>query len=204
MPLDKCLRYSYIGDTRSVQDAFREGIPEWWSECGARGREDTVRSRAAWASVCRHYDRRGRCSLDWDRRRWVTPIRPRPRKPGLKLNLWMTSPQDESRGGTPTGERARLPAAAPGGCGRFYPTPVGVPLPFASVVKGRRERPLHSSGVDVERIDLTARKRKTRCGNEEACFILPRESGGGGPREAWWRGRLRWSVVAVAGGNKQA
>ena len=24
-------------------------------------------SRAAWASTCRHYDRRARCSLDWDR-----------------------------------------------------------------------------------------------------------------------------------------
>jgi len=33
-----------------LQDAFREGIPEVESECGARGREDTARSRAAWVS----------------------------------------------------------------------------------------------------------------------------------------------------------
>jgi hypothetical protein len=31
-------------------------------------------SRAAWASVSRHYDRGARCSLDWDRRRRVTPV----------------------------------------------------------------------------------------------------------------------------------
>ena len=33
-----------------------------------------VLSRAAWASVSRHYDRGARCSLDWDRRRRVTPV----------------------------------------------------------------------------------------------------------------------------------
>ena len=31
-------------------------------------------SRAAWVSVSRHDDRDGRCSLDWDRRRRVTPV----------------------------------------------------------------------------------------------------------------------------------
>ena len=31
-------------------------------------------SRAAWVSVPRHDDRGGRCSLDWDRRRRVTPV----------------------------------------------------------------------------------------------------------------------------------
>jgi hypothetical protein len=31
------------------------------SECGARGRGHTLRSRAAWASACRHYDRCVRC-----------------------------------------------------------------------------------------------------------------------------------------------
>ncbi len=40
------------------------------------------RARAARASTCRHYDRRARCSLDWDRRARVTPVeklaRPRP------------------------------------------------------------------------------------------------------------------------------
>ena len=33
-----------------------------------------VRSRAVWVSVPRHDDRGGRCSLDWDRRRRVTPV----------------------------------------------------------------------------------------------------------------------------------
>src|SRR5260370_10956102 len=31
-------------------------------------------SRAVWVSVSRHYDRDGRCSLDWDGRRRVTPV----------------------------------------------------------------------------------------------------------------------------------
>ena len=110
--------------------------------------------------VCRHYDRCARCSLDWDRRRWVTPasgfllahdpsgscVRPRPRKPGSSCALGDVSPLGESRGGTPTGERARFARCRTGWCGRYYPTPVGVPLPFASVVKGRRERPPHSPG----------------------------------------------------------
>jgi hypothetical protein len=50
MPFDICPGYSYITDIRSVQDAFREGICGSRSGCGARGREDTARSRAAWAS----------------------------------------------------------------------------------------------------------------------------------------------------------
>jgi hypothetical protein len=32
-----------------------------------RARARHLCSRAAWASSCRHYDRRARCSLDWDR-----------------------------------------------------------------------------------------------------------------------------------------
>jgi hypothetical protein len=34
-------------------------------------------SRAAWASPCRHYDRRARCSLDGDRTARVTPVEKR-------------------------------------------------------------------------------------------------------------------------------
>ena len=48
-------------ESRSVKDAFGRGYSRKRSECGARGREDTARSRAAWASPCRHYDRRVRC-----------------------------------------------------------------------------------------------------------------------------------------------
>ena len=50
----------------------------------------------------------GGAPLGWDRRRRVTPVRPRPRKPGLKLSLRDETPFGESRGGTPTGGRAAL------------------------------------------------------------------------------------------------
>ena len=60
--LTLCLRFGYRGcESRSVKDAFGRGYSRKRSECGARGREDTARSRAAWASSCRHYDRRVRC-----------------------------------------------------------------------------------------------------------------------------------------------
>jgi hypothetical protein len=34
-----------------------------------------IRSRAAWVSASRHYDRGVRCSLGWDRRWRVTPAK---------------------------------------------------------------------------------------------------------------------------------
>jgi hypothetical protein len=40
----------------------------------------------------RYYGRRGRCSLDWDRKGRVTPSGPRPRKPGLELSQEVTHP----------------------------------------------------------------------------------------------------------------
>ena len=43
-------------------------------ECGARGWICTLLPGGFWASVIRHYDRGGRCSLGWDRRRRVTPV----------------------------------------------------------------------------------------------------------------------------------
>ena len=50
----------------------------------------------------------GGASLDWDRRRRVTPVQTASQgKPGLKLSLWDgIIPLGESRGGTPSDERA--------------------------------------------------------------------------------------------------
>src|SRR5208282_1566432 len=101
-------------ESRSVKDAFGRGYSRKRSECGARGREDTARSRAAWASSCRHYDRRVRCftGLGQDgagntRGAACAPrpegrskdrtLRPRPRKHGLTLSLGDESPFGESR-----------------------------------------------------------------------------------------------------------
>jgi hypothetical protein len=62
----------------------RPVMPGGRGECGARGRGliNPAPGRLG-HHVCRYYGRRVRCSLDWDRRRWVTPARPRPRKHGL-------------------------------------------------------------------------------------------------------------------------
>ncbi len=47
-------------------------------------------------------------------------MKPRPRKPGLKLSLWDRRPSGKSRGGTPRGERAALCARrTPKGCGSW-------------------------------------------------------------------------------------
>src|SRR5579884_4277306 len=144
--LDIRLRFDYMSrsQSRSVKDAFREGIPECASECGARGREDTARSRAARASACRHYDRRARCvagcgqpARGETRRAWCGG----PRSLARRRALGTTTPLGKSRGGTPEGERA------PPGARRafqpvrwFGPASFGVPLPF-SVQRGKRKKP---------------------------------------------------------------
>ncbi len=72
--LDTRPHFGYIRcESRSVKDAFGRGYSRKRSECGARGREDTARSRA-WAS-CLPALRPARevLSLDWDRPARVTP-----------------------------------------------------------------------------------------------------------------------------------
>ena len=64
-------------------------------------------SRAVWVSVPRHDDRGGRCSLDWDRRRRVTPVQTASQEAWPEPSLWDgIIPLGESRGGTPSGVRA--------------------------------------------------------------------------------------------------
>jgi hypothetical protein len=66
-----------------------------------------VRSRAVWVSVPRHDDRGGRCSLDWDKRRRVTPVQTTSQEAWPEPSLWDgIIPLGESRGGTPSGVRA--------------------------------------------------------------------------------------------------
>jgi hypothetical protein len=61
--LDIRLRCSYTpkSQSRLVRTPSAEGTLRRRSEGGARERGHTPRSRAAWASVSRHYDRGGRC-----------------------------------------------------------------------------------------------------------------------------------------------
>src|SRR5579863_4142384 len=142
---------SYIASTRSFKDAFREGIRECGAGAVAAGGRIRPVPRPARASACRYYDRRVRCSLDWDRRRRVTPARPRPRKHGLSCAKGDVSPSGESRGGTPTGERARSKAFSGNGGGqrdRARAAPAGAEVvkqrlsafrfPLLSVAKGRK------------------------------------------------------------------
>ena len=77
-------------------------------------------SRAAWASACRHYDRRARCIAGSAIRAGGEPAR----SACVSRSLAQVEPWDEilpvaeSRGGTPRGERAALCARrTPLGCG---------------------------------------------------------------------------------------
>src|SRR5579863_367487 len=112
--------------------------------------------------ACRYYDRRVRCSLDWDRRRRVTPARPRPRKHGLSCATGDVSPSGESRGGTPTGERAPSKAFSGNGGGtrdRARAAPAGAEVvkqrlsafrfPLLSVAKGRKRNGPAIVGAEI-------------------------------------------------------
>jgi len=180
--------------SRSVKDAFREGIPECASECGARGREDTARSRAARASACRHYDRRARCvagcgqpARGETRRAWCGG----PRSLARRRAFGTTTPVGKSRGGTPEGERA------PPGARRafqpvrwFGPASFGVPLPFSSCQRGKRKKPKArktSSEEGISRSFVTKLRCTRIAGMRE--LILPRLRG-------------RWRAQRAGGGVK--
>ena len=117
--------------SRSVRDAFGRGYSRKRSECGARGRNDTVRSRAAsgimlsgtTAGPGGAFPGLGQAGAGNARlaAQSLSPpgwgeltrraLLPRPRKPGLELSERGESPYGESRGGTPSGERATITRA---------------------------------------------------------------------------------------------
>jgi hypothetical protein len=68
--LDNCPRFRYKPKNLAHRRTpSARGYSRKRSECGARGRNDTLRSRAASENTPgRHYDRSARSSLDWDRR----------------------------------------------------------------------------------------------------------------------------------------
>ncbi len=158
----RCRRHRDGLDTRPVTSmrsahlALREG-----RRPGDFGRRSEVRcpragachsrARAAWASACRHYDRRVRCSLDWDRRARVTPVEKHARlRPGwrsigsqapaesqeawLKLRLgdeqspWREPQWNAGRRARPAGRAPHLASA------ELRLAPFGVLLPFLSFV----------------------------------------------------------------------
>ena len=100
---------------------------ERWSECGARARNDTLRSRAAsgitltgtttgpggafpglgQAGAGNARARARGPSLPGWSDRTGSNVLPRPRKPGLELRPRAESPDGKSRSGTPIGERTR-------------------------------------------------------------------------------------------------
>ncbi len=132
--LDTRLRFSYHNKIKIplVRGRLSRRYPGMRSGYGARGpRPYTLAPGRPGHHACRHYDRRVRCSLDWDRLARVTPraarglrprlgglnrnrtLRPHPRKPGSGRASGDVSPPGESRGGTPGGGRARFARAAP-------------------------------------------------------------------------------------------
>ncbi len=186
----------------ALRDAVRV-MPGGRGECGARGCGlISLAPGRLGHQACRYYDRRVRCSLDWDRRRRVTPARPRPRKHGLGCALGDVSPLGESRGGTPAGERARerkgrrkplTPWRDPRAvCVReVLPAFAGVPLPYFFVARMSKA----TSGMDIEAsrpyphiaplmraTDVRHRCLTTlarRCAARTIACIRPREAGEG-------------------------
>src|SRR5579875_865027 len=86
-----------------------------------------------------YQDRRGAGNARGDARGLRPPVgaavqgqtlRPVPAKHGLKLTaLGMSSPPGQSRGGTPTGERALTGASRTARCGGYGTASIGVPPP---------------------------------------------------------------------------
>ena len=61
-------QYSYIQRIKSRPQGRRPVMPAGRGECGARGRGFIIPAPGRLGHhACRHYDRRARCSLDWDR-----------------------------------------------------------------------------------------------------------------------------------------
>src|ERR1700678_2757845 len=85
------------------------------ARCGARGRKDTVRTRAARASclpAIRPAREVHRCDRTGGACGYVRSLMPPFGKPGPMLSPGDESPLGENRGGTPAGERARKRRAA--------------------------------------------------------------------------------------------
>ena len=118
----------------------------------------------------------------------------------------------QSRSGTPRGE---LPPPYPspasgGGSGWGQPRArkARVKLrvsrrsasPFVCGLGGHREKPRNGArGKALKKWwdEKLAREQKSRRETGSALSFRPRDSGGGGPREAWWRGRLTRRFVVV-------
>ena len=174
----------------SVKDAFGRGYSRKRSECGARGREDTARSRAAWASSCRHYDRRVRCFTGLGQggagnargaacaprpegRSKDHTLRPRPRKHGLTPSFGDESPFGESREWN-AGRRA---ASREGGEPHRWVRRIRISVYRRSAsffsfpgAKGRSQ----SSSIDTERSrseDLKIRSAEQKIAPRERIFI---------------------------------
>ena len=126
-------------------------------------------------------------------------LRTAPRKHGLvpglgdQLSPWPEPQWDAER-------RARSAERAPR-CERgFDDASLGVPLPLLDVA--RMSKAISGSGARGKALEKMvagklAREQKSRRETGSALSFRPRDSGGGGPREAWWRGLLTRRFVVV-------
>jgi hypothetical protein len=119
-----------------------------------------------------------------------------PRRPGLELSWGVTTAQREPRWNAERRAAPSLGRAAPEArmSGNIHPrgadqdlASLGVPFPhFICCSPGERsesrDRRWRSDGSNKP-------ARRNRAAGTRS-FVLHRESGGGEPRKAWWRGRL--------------
>ena len=134
--------------SRSVRDAIARVLSIVRSECGARARNDTFRSRAV-PGIMRSATTSAPwgAPLDWDRRGRVTPASTASDAASggsSQIGVLATSqetwpevarsgrkPASQSRGGTPIGVHLLLEARPCEQHGRLDRASVGVPYPFA-------------------------------------------------------------------------
>ncbi len=177
--------------------------PRRWSECGSRGRFRKPSPGGSGPPLDRHYDRSPRSAVDSGQvatgnaqcagsqetrelelsRCWMRPARRAPRWSAERRAVSAeTAAAPEAR----TDGNIRWRGAAPRQCA--YRRSASLLL-SGGIWKGFRTVAWQNSGA--------VRVARTRM-----LYPHPR-SGGGGPREAWWRGLLRWSFVVVAEGSSR-
>ena len=184
--------------SRSVRDAIARVLSIVRSECGARARNDTFRSRAVPGIM-----RSATTSAPWgattglgqagagNARSQLRPMLPpeggtsQIGAPATSQEAWPGAarhgrkPVRQNRGGTPTGERIRkMRGRASCTAGRKQAS-VGVPLPFLSSVLPVRSVSLCSSLPGLTRQSM----RRVRCTNG---WLRPVESRHGPPGQARW------------------
>jgi hypothetical protein len=148
--------------------------------------------------VSRHYDRGGRCSLDWDRRRRVTPVQTASQEawPEAEPLGWNNSLRREPWWNAVRRARSKRARAASVRCGGGTLRLPAFRLPF--LFEGRQKQ-VASGGEGREILSIrtwpdTELRRGSRCEDETGRTLRPREAGEGDH----WSSRSERTVVEGA------